>query len=219
MRRHSPRRQKRPECLRRPLRSYGCARNGIARRRIGGKHMAHLKFDQEITALLVIDSGNHLVCGGAVQAAGGAFMARLGRGRRGLGALVGHGGQHELGDRRRRDHERSGAWSVRALCPRRRRIMSAVASSPTWRHVLTTVGCLQHCPARGPQRRADGSVRRCPGLRQRPGRSGRRQSHSPLPYQYSGRGPRRPAPTHRGDTVAGQEVRAAFRSLRELTVL
>src|SRR5215813_4584312 len=97
--------------------------------------MANLQCDKEITALLVIDSGSHLVCGGAVQAAGGGLMARLGRGRRGLGALVGHGGQHELGDRRRRDHERSGAWSVRALCPRRRRIMSAVASSPTWRHV------------------------------------------------------------------------------------
>ena len=53
--------------------------------------MANLKFDQEITALLGNDSGNHLVCGGAVQAAGGGFMARLGRGPRGLGALVGHG--------------------------------------------------------------------------------------------------------------------------------
>src|SRR5918994_351633 len=81
----------------------------------------------------------NLGCGGAVQAAGGGLMARLGRGRRGLGALAGHGGQHELGDRRRRDHERSGAWRVRAWCPRRRRIMSAVASSPTWRHVLVTV--------------------------------------------------------------------------------
>jgi hypothetical protein len=206
MRRHSPCRQKRPECLRMPLRPHGCARDGIARRRIGGKNMANLKFDQEITARLVIDSGNHLVCGGTVQAAGGGLMARLGCGRRGLGALVGHGGQHELGDRRRRDHERSGAWSVRALCPRRRRIMPAGSSSPTWRHVLVTVaaaGAFSLVLLAAPQRRADGSVRRCPGLRQRPGRSGRRQSHSPLPYQYSGRGPRRPASTHCDDTVAG----------------
>jgi len=33
MRRHSPSRQKRPECLRVPWRPYGCARNGIACRR------------------------------------------------------------------------------------------------------------------------------------------------------------------------------------------
>jgi hypothetical protein len=38
-----------------PLRPHGCARNGIARRRIGGKNMANLKFDKEIAALLVID--------------------------------------------------------------------------------------------------------------------------------------------------------------------
>jgi len=31
------------------------ARNGIARRRIGEKNMANLKFDKEITALLIID--------------------------------------------------------------------------------------------------------------------------------------------------------------------
>jgi hypothetical protein len=70
--------------------------------------------------------------------------------------------------------------------PRRRMMMSAVSSIPH----LAPRAChrrrrrsLQPSPARGLQRRADGSVRRCPGLRQRPGRSGRRQSHSPLPYQ------------------------------------
>jgi hypothetical protein len=86
-----------------PWRPHGCARNGIARRRRGGKHLANLKFDQEITALLVIDSGNHLVCGGAVQAAGGGLMALLGRGRRGLGAFeTFHNSQHryaKLGSR------------------------------------------------------------------------------------------------------------------------
>jgi hypothetical protein len=46
--------------------------------------MAHLEFDQEITALFVIDSGNHLVCGGAVQAErrGGTPAPRVQRGRR-----------------------------------------------------------------------------------------------------------------------------------------
>jgi hypothetical protein len=58
-----------------PWRPQGCARNGLARRRIGGNNLAHLQFDQEITALLVIDSGNHLVGGGAVQAAGGGLGA------------------------------------------------------------------------------------------------------------------------------------------------
>jgi Isochorismatase family len=64
MRRHSPRRQKRPECLRMPLRPHGCARNGLARRRIGGKNMANLKFDKEITALLVIDPYNDFISEG-----------------------------------------------------------------------------------------------------------------------------------------------------------
>ena len=44
-----------------PLRPHGCGRNGIARWRIGGKNMAHLQFDKEITALLVIDPYNDLV--------------------------------------------------------------------------------------------------------------------------------------------------------------
>jgi hypothetical protein len=46
--------------------------------------MAHLEFDREITALFVIDSGNHLVCGGAVQAErrGGTPAPRVQRGRR-----------------------------------------------------------------------------------------------------------------------------------------
>ena len=64
MRRHSPRRQQRPECLRMPLRPYGCAHNGIARRRIGGNNTAHLEFDQEITALLVIDPYNDFISEG-----------------------------------------------------------------------------------------------------------------------------------------------------------
>ena len=64
MRRHSPRRQKRPEWLRRPLRAHGCARNGLARRRIGGNNLAHLECDQEITALLVIDPYNDFISEG-----------------------------------------------------------------------------------------------------------------------------------------------------------
>jgi hypothetical protein len=43
------------------MRPHGCARNGIARRRIGGNNMAHLEFDQEITALLVIDPYNDFI--------------------------------------------------------------------------------------------------------------------------------------------------------------
>jgi hypothetical protein len=46
------------------LRPHGCARNGIARRRIGGKNMANLKFDKEITALLVIDPYNDFISEG-----------------------------------------------------------------------------------------------------------------------------------------------------------
>jgi hypothetical protein len=64
MRRHSPRRQKRPECLRMPWRPHGCTRNGITRRRIGGNNLAHLKFDQEITARLVIDPYNDFISEG-----------------------------------------------------------------------------------------------------------------------------------------------------------
>jgi Isochorismatase family len=64
MRRHSPRRQKRPECLERPLRPHGGARIGLARRRIGGSNLAHLEFDQEITALLVIDPYNDFISEG-----------------------------------------------------------------------------------------------------------------------------------------------------------
>jgi hypothetical protein len=41
MRRHAPHRPKRPERLRMPLLLHGCARNGITRRRIGGKNMAN----------------------------------------------------------------------------------------------------------------------------------------------------------------------------------
>ena len=47
-----------------PLRPHGCARNGIARRRIGGKNMANLTFDKEITALLVIDPYNDFISEG-----------------------------------------------------------------------------------------------------------------------------------------------------------
>src|SRR5215510_4410295 len=64
MRRHSPRRQQRPKCLRMPLRPHGCAHNGIARRRRGGNNTAHLECDQEITALLVIDPYNDFISEG-----------------------------------------------------------------------------------------------------------------------------------------------------------
>jgi nicotinamidase-related amidase len=47
-----------------PLRPHGFARNGIARRRIGGNNMANLKFDKEITALLVIDPYNDFISEG-----------------------------------------------------------------------------------------------------------------------------------------------------------
>jgi ureidoacrylate peracid hydrolase len=47
-----------------PLRPQPCARNGIARRRIGGKNMANLKFAKEITALLVIDPYNDFISEG-----------------------------------------------------------------------------------------------------------------------------------------------------------
>ena len=40
-----------------------CA-TAIARRRIGGKNMANLKFDKEITALLVIDPYNDFISEG-----------------------------------------------------------------------------------------------------------------------------------------------------------
>jgi len=40
------------------------ARNGIARRRIGEKNMANLKFDKEITALLFIDPYNDFISEG-----------------------------------------------------------------------------------------------------------------------------------------------------------
>src|SRR5262249_36506880 len=59
MRRHSPRRPKRPECLRMPPARAG----GIARGRIREK-MANLKFDKEITALLVIDPYNDFISEG-----------------------------------------------------------------------------------------------------------------------------------------------------------
>jgi hypothetical protein len=64
MRRHAPRRQKRPECLRLPWRPHGGTRNGITRRRLGGNNLAHLKFDQEITARLVIDPYNDFISEG-----------------------------------------------------------------------------------------------------------------------------------------------------------
>jgi nicotinamidase-related amidase len=47
-----------------PWRPHGCARIGLARRRIGGNNLAHLKFDQEITALLVIDPYNGFISEG-----------------------------------------------------------------------------------------------------------------------------------------------------------
>ena len=47
-----------------PWRPHGCARDGIARRRIGGNNLAHLKFDQEITARLVIDPYNDFISEG-----------------------------------------------------------------------------------------------------------------------------------------------------------
>jgi ureidoacrylate peracid hydrolase len=47
-----------------PLHPHGCARHGIARRRIGGNNMAHLKFDKELTALLVIDPYNDFISEG-----------------------------------------------------------------------------------------------------------------------------------------------------------
>lgn len=47
-----------------PWRPHGCAGNGIARRRIGGNNRANLKFDQEITALLVIDPYNDFISEG-----------------------------------------------------------------------------------------------------------------------------------------------------------
>ncbi len=87
-----------------------------------------------------------------------------------------------------------------------------VASSPTWRHVLVTVAAAGAFSLL--LLAASSDVQMVPSADAQASVSGRRQSPSPLLYQYSGRGPRRPAPTHRGDTVAGQEVRAAFRSLR-----
>src|SRR5262245_12935169 len=53
MRRHSPRRQKRPGCLR------------DRRRRIRGTNMANLKFDKEITALRVIDPYSDFISEGS----------------------------------------------------------------------------------------------------------------------------------------------------------
>jgi nicotinamidase-related amidase len=47
-----------------PWRPHGGARHGIARRRIGGKNMANLQFDKEITALLVIDPYNDFISEG-----------------------------------------------------------------------------------------------------------------------------------------------------------
>ena len=89
--------------------------------------------------------------------------------------------------------------------PRRRMMMSAVSSSPTWRTVLVTVVAagafslvLLAAPNDAqmvPSAEAQASVS---GL----GAAAEDTSHSPLPDQYSGRGPRRPAPTPRGDTVA-----------------
>ena len=57
MRRQSPRRHERPECLRRRAQRH-------RRRRIGGNNLAHLKFDQEITACLVIDPYNDFISEG-----------------------------------------------------------------------------------------------------------------------------------------------------------
>ena len=64
MRRHAPRRHKRPEGLRRPWRPHGGARHGIARRRIAGNNLAPLTCDQEITARLVIDPYNDFISEG-----------------------------------------------------------------------------------------------------------------------------------------------------------
>src|SRR5262249_38418683 len=64
MRRHSPRRQQRPECLRMPMRPHGGARNALARRQRGGNNLAPLTCDQEITALLVIDPYNDFISEG-----------------------------------------------------------------------------------------------------------------------------------------------------------
>src|SRR5215216_3954194 len=61
MRRHSPRRQKRPEWLR-MLGSTNLTFD--LGDRIGGKNMANLKFDKEITALLVIDPYNDFISEG-----------------------------------------------------------------------------------------------------------------------------------------------------------
>jgi hypothetical protein len=47
-----------------PWHPHGCARIGLARRRIGGNNLAHLKFDQEITARLVIDPYNDFISEG-----------------------------------------------------------------------------------------------------------------------------------------------------------
>jgi len=47
-----------------PLRPHGCARNGVSRRQLGGKNVANLKFDKEITALLVIDPYNDFISEG-----------------------------------------------------------------------------------------------------------------------------------------------------------
>src|SRR5258705_3999207 len=61
MRRYSPRRQKRPECLR--MLAFNKSDFDLGER-VGGKNMENLNYDKEITALLVIDPYNDFISEG-----------------------------------------------------------------------------------------------------------------------------------------------------------
>ena len=61
MRRHLPRRQKRPDCLR--MLAFNKSDFDLGER-IVGKNMANLKIDKEISALLVIDPYNDFISEG-----------------------------------------------------------------------------------------------------------------------------------------------------------
>src|SRR6267143_6142445 len=61
MRRHLPRRQKRPDCLR--MLAFNKSDFDLGERNVG-KNMANLKIDKEITALLVIDPYNDFISEG-----------------------------------------------------------------------------------------------------------------------------------------------------------
>src|SRR5437016_3727920 len=64
MRRHSPRRQKRPECLRS---SHSTDLSIDLGDRVGGESMGPVTYDKEITAVLVIDPYNDFISEGVVS--------------------------------------------------------------------------------------------------------------------------------------------------------